>query len=268
MSGWNLQKTSLQQVGGSLFRVMKVLCRQENTSWDGDPANVNIATTDAYRGEFKLKFPQSWDINSPTCCAVESVVIDGIPTWNNTAGKGGPQIPRSFSIRSDTLASNAVIEAKRWRGDIDNAGGVADASQPYSSTSTDWIDTEKSNVLQVIPNTFNLNWAYDAECTAGNLTATSASYYFYSVRFHQPVNLRTTGNQIPTTAAQTKMDLYITANYDFPQRSTTGTAFEPKLLTANTYDTLNGPAVASGVSGGGWDCLLVFYQLADSRTRK
>jgi len=268
MSGWNLQKTSLQQVGGSLFRVMKVLCRQENTSWDGGAGTKNTATTDAYRGEFKLKFPQSWDVNSPTCVAVESITIDGIPTWKNTAGKGGAQLPRSFSIRSDTLASNAVIEAKRWRGNIDNAGGVADASQPYSSTSTDWIDTKKSNVLQIIPNTFNLNWGYDAKVSSGDLTATSASYYFYSLHFHQPVNLRTTGNQIPTTAAQTKMDLYITANYDFPQRNDTGTDFEPKLLTANTYDGLDGATPATGVSGGGWDCLLVFYQLADSRTRK
>ena len=267
MSGWNLQKTSLQQVGGSLFRVMKVLCRQENTSWDGTGPNANTATTDAYRGEFKLKFPQAWDINSPTCVAVESVTIAGIPTWNNTPGKGGPQIPRSFSVRSDTLASNAVMEAKRWRKDVDNAGGVADASQPYSATDTDWIDTDKSNILQIVPNTFNLNWKFDA-AVAGDLSAAEASYYFYSLFFQQPVNLRTTGNQVPNTLAQTKMDLYITANYDFPQRNTTGTDLETKLLPANPYDGLAGPAATSGQVGGGWDIMLVFYQLADSRTRK
>jgi len=266
MSGWNLQKTSLQKVGGSLFRVMKVLCRQENTSWDGLGGTRNDATTDAYRGEFKLKFPQSWDINSPTCVSVESVTIEGVPTYNHAT----PQCPRSFSIRSDTLASNAVMEAKRWRGNIDNAGAppVADASQPYSSTSTDWIDTEKSNILQIIPNTANLNWEYDAVVENGDLTIASASYWFYAVRFHQPVNLRTTGNQIPTSVAQTKIDLYVTANYDFPQRSSIGNVFEPKLLTANTYDTLAGPQTTEGVAGGGWDICLVFYQLADSRTRK
>ncbi len=264
MSGWNLQKTSLQEVGGSLFRVMKVLCRQENTSWDGGAGTRNDATTDAYRGEFKLKFPQSWDVNSPTCVAVESVTLDGIPNYNHAT----PQLPRSFSIRSDTLASNAVMEAKRWRGNIDNYLLVADASQPYSSTSTDWIDTDKSNTLQIIPNTANLNWEYDALVEDDKLTAASASYYFYAVRFHQPVNLRTIGNQIPSSAAQTKFDVYVTANYDFPQRNTTGNVFEPKLLTANTYDTLNGPQVTEGVAGGGWDIMLVFYQLADSRTRK
>jgi len=265
MSGWNLQKTSLQQVGGSLFRVMKVLCRQENTSWNGGVGTRNDATTDAYRGEFKLKFPQSWDINSPTCVAVESVTLEGMPNYNHAT----PQLPRSFSVRSDTLASNAVMEAKRWRGNIDNGGGVADASQPYGpDVGTDWIETEKSNILQVIPNTFNLNWEYDAAVESGDLTTAYASYYFYSVQFQQPVNLRTTGNQIPTTAAQTKMDLYVTANYDYPQRNTTGSNFEPKLLTANTYDNLNGPQTTEGVAGGGWDIMLVFYQLADSRTRK
>ena len=264
MSGWNIQKTSLQEVGGSLFRVMKVLCRQQNTSWDGAQANT-IVNTSAYKANFNLKFPQEWNVNAPTVVAVESFCATGIPTYNLPAAGG--QIPMTFAIRSDSLASAAVMEAHRFRGPIDVA--VGGAGVPFSETSTSFIQAQKSNILQIIPNTFLLNFAYDKIIESGGLGPTNASYYYYGLNWSQPVNLRTAGNILSSSVCVNgNMDIYITAGFDFPQQGAgAGTAFDARLRTAVRLDGFTHsplPPTSTGAVGGGWNAVLVFYQLCDA----
>ena len=266
MSGWNIQNTSLQEVGGSLFRVMRVICRQQNTSYTGAEARM-ACDTSAWKGNFVLKFPQDWDCNSPTVVAVESVNILGIP--RETDSSTSVQQPISFSIRSNALASAAVMEAHRFRGPIDAA--VAGAALPFSETSTDFIQAQKSNILQVIPNTSLLDLYFDYLADQNLLDNTYASWYFYKLNWSQPVNLLSAGNILSSSVATTGvMDIMITADFDYPQQGAgAGTAFDARLLTALNINPSAGGFNAGGLQGGGfvggsWNCVLVFYQLADS----
>jgi hypothetical protein len=268
MSGWNRQNTSLQEVGGSLFRVMKVICRQQNTSYTADGEQNYECDTSAWKAKFSITFPQDWDVNCPTCVIVESVNIVGIPKRTISLPASSQQQPISFSIRSNALASAAVIEAHRFRGEIDQNGGVG-AATPFSETSTDFIQTQKSNIIQIVPNTSLLDITADYYRDQSLIDNTYASYYFYKINWSQPVNLQSCGNILSSSVAATGvMDIMITADFDYPQqRAGAGRVFDARLLTAKTLN--NNIFTAGGLQGGGyvggsWNCVLVFYQLADS----
>ena len=300
MSGWNKSKTSLQEVGGSLYRVMKVVCRQENTSATHLEMIAGIGTpnSSAYKGEFRLLFPQEWNVNVPTMVAVESACLDGMPTTNGAEDNVWiGQTPRTFSIRSNSLGGSAVVEAKRWRGNVIDADPAERRIFPYSDkvgqvytipphddNDLDFIQTANSNMLQSIPNTEFLNWERDVQLSRGFLTSLYQSFYCYSVRFHQEVNLQSMGTILPMTSAQTTIDLYITAGADYPLRNwadlnASRATTEMKLMTFNylggggLYGACSGPYFGNNGTDDylapspvmcGWEVVLVFYQLADS----
>ena len=59
-----MSKTTLNEVGNSLFKVLTIYCRQEVSDWNGVLAEGS--NTSAYRGRYKLSLPQDWDCNKPT----------------------------------------------------------------------------------------------------------------------------------------------------------------------------------------------------------
>ena len=311
MSGWNKSKTSLQEVGNSLYRTMKVVCRQENTSGGQAEFTAGMGTpnSSAYKGEFRLLFPQEWNISAVTMVAVESACLDGMPTINGAdetpAFAGGRewkgQCPRTFSIRSNSLGGSSVIEAKRWRGNVAEVVSNVPIGDrrifPFSDKmgvqyttkhNLDFIETANSNLLQSVPNTEFLNWERDAAVRRGDISEIDQTFYCYSVRFHQEVNLQSMGTILPMTSAQTTIDLYITAGADYPLRNNVDLNYadataEMKLMTFNYLGggglkgRCDGPYFSNYDSAEtypnqlspspvlcGWEVVLVFYQLADS----
>lgn len=257
MSGWNKNRTSLQEVGGSLYRVMRVICRQCNVDHaEGDGIEYN---TNGYKGEYKLSFPQDWDANAVTMVKVESCVIAGIPSQWVRAGndielqQDTPSVckPRSFAIRSNALgAGGTTLEAKRWRGDIvERTSGAALPAYTKAGAKYD-VETTQSNVLQMIPNQYNFTYQdikqggmhsnTGSENTNGLMGSPLAMSMplatLYGIQWNEPVNLNTCGTTIGYGNGQTQFDLYITNNYDYPQNKTNpdGVVFEPRLLLATT----------------------------------
>ena len=301
--------TSLAEVNGVEFRVMKVLCRQVNTDPTRFLGMANPSVNDSsYRGRYKLKFPFEWDINKDIHVAVESCSITGIPTFDAMFVEGinnyrAAQLPICFSIRSDALGnSGSVMEAKRYRGQITGVNtttgiGVQADAIPYSSTEfygqdspatmfpvttfglvdSEEIPTYKSNILQIVPNPFQLNFKHDQ-------TSVGAGFYFstmyYQVHWKQPVKLGSSGTRISANFSQDVFDLYLTCNYDIqkaPQNTwqyggqderyynvpVGGEAaygeFYPKLMLATSPDT---EVFGARNHRPTWQVMLVFYQLA------
>ena len=250
-----------------LFRVMKLIARQENTSWQGAGGAAppsSVPNTSAYRGFYKLEFPDEWDIQAPTYCCVEQATIAGIPIDLAT----GDQLPRSYSIRSNALSGAGNIEeAKRWRRNITTpAGAVSPYGLNPNNPKDPNIETATSNLLATIPNPMSLNFGYAAW---RNTQATSANYntgHCYKIIWENDAELTTCGVRVPLTSAQTMVDIYITANYDFPQMNVGGTAMETKLKLVQFFDEQ--PLQQCGQVGGGWDLTIVFYQLADTNEEK
>ena len=244
-----------------LFRVMKLIARQENTSFQGAGGGApapSVPNTSAYRGFYKLQFPDEWDIQAPTYCSVEQVVIAGIPIDLTT----GDQMPRSYSIRSDALGGAGNIEeAKRWRRNITTPAG---AVSPYGSNPNDPadpnIETATSNLLATIPNPMSLRFAYAAQQPPAADYNTGKCY---KIIWENEAELTTCGIRVPLTSAQTMIDIYITANYDYPQMNVGGTAMETRLKLVQFFDAQ--PLASTGQVGGGWDCTIVFYQLAECK---
>ena len=314
---------SLQEVDGVQFRVMKVLCKRTNTDTTSVGAEGWDCNTTAHEGRFKLKFPQSWDLEKPIYVAVTSVSITGIPCFNqdfiNIAGTASMSCcPRSFAIRSNALGSAGnILEAKRYRGQITGiddrrmASGLtnpAPAAVPYSSMEFLGIQTNQapppynlppdleeipvvqSNILQLVPNDFNMNFTNDYLTNGGGLSFNYTTM-FYGVYWKKAVKLGTSGLRLTMDNFQTIFDLYITANYDREHipSSQTGTGVYQKNLTwqfqGNSANYNCPPTTAyadagvghfypelllsSGTNIGtdtthdraGWNVELVFYQL-------
>lgn len=240
--------TSLQEVDGVSFRVMKVLCKRSNTDTTILGQEHWECNTTGHEGRFQLKFPDQWDLTAPIYVAVASVSISGIPCWNQDHAYIGQAnamscCPRSFAIRSNALGSAGnVLEAKRYRGQITGidtrriqtalVAGVP-AAIPYSSTKFLGIQTGEmpppvglpadleeipvyqSNILQLVPNTFNMNWENDQWTDkSGVWMPFSYTTMYYGVFWKKAVKLGTSGLRVPMDNAQTIIDLYITANYD------------------------------------------------------
>ena len=268
MSGWNKSKTSLQEVGNSLYRTMKVVCRQENTSGGQAEFTAGMGTpnSSAYKGEFRLLFPQSWNVNVPTMVAVESACLDGMPTINGAdetpAYAGGRewkgQCPRTFSIRSNSLGGSSVIEAKRWRGNV-----------------AEVVSNVPIGDRRIFPFSDKMGVQYTTKHNLDFIETANS-------------NLQSMGTILPMTSAQTTIDLYITAGADYPLRNNVDLNYadataEMKLMTFNYLGggglkgRCDGPYFSNYDSAEtypnqlspspvlcGWEVVLVFYQLADS----
>ena len=136
--------TSLQEVNGVSFRVMKMLCKRSNTDTNQTGSEGMDSNIAAYDGRFKLKFPTGWDVSKPIYVAVSSVSITGIPCFNQDfifiGGTASMSCcPRSFAIRSNALgAAGNILEAKRYRGQITGiddrrmASGLTNPAPPQS----------------------------------------------------------------------------------------------------------------------------------------
>ena len=238
--------TSLQEVNGVSFRVMKILCKRGNTDTTQTGSEGMDSNIAAYKARFKLKFPTGWDLTKNMYVAVASVSITGIPCFNQDfifiGGTASMSCcPRSFAIRSNALgAAGNILEAKRYRGQITGidvrrlTSGLtnpAPAAVPYSSTEflgiqtgqapppynlppdLDEIPVVQSNILQLIPNDFNMNFKNDYLSSEGEVGFNYQTMY-YGVFWKKAVKLGTSGLRLPMDNAQTIFDLYITANYD------------------------------------------------------
>ena len=317
--------SSLQEVDGVQFRVMKVLCKRTNTDTTSVGAEGWDCNTTAHEGRFQLKFPQSWDLEKPIYVAVSSVSITGIPCFNQDfwfiAGTYPMSCcPRSFAIRSNALgAAGNILEAKRYRGQITGiddrrmGSGLtnpAPAAVPYSSTEFLGIQTNQappphnlppdleeipvyqSNILQLVPNNFNMNYKNDRWTNkAGVWMPFAYTTMFYGVYWKKAVKLGTSGLRLPMDNFQTIFDLYVTANYDresIPPSQTGAGIYQKNLTWQFQGSSLNYfcPPTAgypdagvghfypelllsSGINIGtdtthdraGWNVELVFYQL-------
>ena len=249
-----MSRTSLKEVGESLFKVLTIYCRQEVSNWNGVAAEGS--NTSAYRGRYKLILPQDWDCSKPTYCAVESVSIVGLPVAD--------EMPRSFAVRSNAFAGENVLEAKRWRQDID-VGGVGTAASPYGlNADTNEVEVSTSNLLALIPNTMFLNYAFDTDIPAAGYLSRN----FYKVDWKQDVNFTSLGNKLTLSSAMSIFDLYISSNYDVDTPYSSGYAgttpannYKVPLLNRPTQAGTTGPtALNSSSVGGGFTIVLKIYQ--------
>ena len=241
-----------------LFRTMKLIARQQNTSYSGDGLDpASVPNTSAFRGFYKLEFGQDWDINAPTYVVCDMAIISGIPVDLAT----GNQLPVSFAIRSNSLSGSGNIEeAKRWRRNITTAAGaVASYGLNPNNQKDPNIEVSTSNLLAIIPNTMALNYEYQADQPDPETFNTGSSY---KLIYENPAEITTCGIRIPVSSAQSVIDVFITASYDYPQMNTEGDALDTRLQLVSYFDRQ--PLVAQGMVGGSWLVSLIFYQLADS----